>query len=242
MKARDDPVGKGQGRLWRCLDLPCMDYGHAWDLQRLLVEARKMKRVPDVVLLLEHPPVFTLGRRGGREHLRVPEERLARQGIALYHVERGGQITYHGPGQLIGYFIVDLRANGWKVVDFVEALEEVMIRTVARWGVRAGRNPLNRGIWVESSKLGSIGLAVRRGVTFHGFALNVCTSMEPFQWIDPCGLKGVRMTSLQSHVKGTICLESVRKAAKEEIEGVFGVRLEPWTLKALRASLQEVSE
>ena len=160
-------------------------YAEAWDLQARLVEARVSGSLPnDVVLVLEHPAVFTLGKRGGRENLLVPEETLARQGIPIVQVERGGNITYHAPGQLVLYPIIHLERAGIKVVDMVDRLEEVMIRTCAEWGIQAGRNPLNRGVWVGMKKIGAIGIAVRRGVSFHGMALNVNIRSHAI-WLDP---------------------------------------------------------
>lgn len=213
---------------WLCADLPRMDYGKALGLQRDLVAARKAGLLPvDLLLLLEHGPVFTLGRRGGREHLAVSEDFLRERGIPLVHVERGGDITFHGPGQLVGYPILDLRANCLTVPDYVERLEEVMIRTADHWGVRAGRNPLNRGVWVGKAKLGSIGIAIRRGISFHGFAFNVNLALEPFSWIHPCGLAGIEMTSLERELSRELSLSEVREEMKQNLSAVFAVDLEP---------------
>jgi lipoate-protein ligase B len=150
-------------------------------LQLRLVEARiQGQMTQDILLLLEHPPVFTLGKRGGRENLLVSEDVLVQSGIPIVQIERGGNITFHGPGQLVVYPIVHLPSFGLGVVDMVERLEELMIRTCAAWDVSAGRNALNRGAWVGLKKIGSIGIAVRRGVSFHGLALNVNLDLKPF--------------------------------------------------------------
>ena len=178
--------------------------------------------------------MFTVGRRGGRENLLVAESLLEESSISILHVERGGDITFHGPGQLVGYPIIDLRAAGLGVVDYVDRLEEVMIRTAARYGVRASRNALNHGAWVGNSKLGSIGVAVRSGITFHGFALNVNVSLEPFSWINPCGLQGIAMTSLARELSRTLPLDEVRENLKREFEAVFEVSLEPADFASLR--------
>ena len=215
-------------KTWLWVDRPVLDYGDAWRLQLALVAARQAALIgSDVMLLLEHPPVFTLGRRGGRENLRVSESLLEKSGIPIFHVERGGNITYHGPGQIVGYGIVDLHAARLTVTDYVTGLEEVMIRTAARRGVSAERNAMNRGVWVGSKKLGSIGIAVRRGVTFHGFALNVNTSLEPFSWINPCGLQGIGVTSLAQELGRPLPNEEVRRDLKSSIESVFQVHLAP---------------
>jgi len=209
-------------------------YAEAWALQARLVEARVSGSLPnDVVLVLEHPAVFTLGKRGGRENLLVPEETLARQGIPIVQVERGGNITYHAPGQLVLYPIIHLERAGIKVVDMVDRLEEVMIRTCAEWGIQAGRNPLNRGVWVGMKKIGAIGIAVRRGVSFHGMALNVNPDLQPFSFIQPCGLKGVGVTSIAAETGRPVRVEEAVDVAVRHIEAVFGIRLEPQTAEEL---------
>lgn len=214
------------GRNWLCADLPLVGYEQARDLQVCIVAARKSGLFSsDILLLLEHEPVFTLGRRGGRDNLKVSETFLRQAGMTVVHVERGGDITFHGPGQLVGYPIIDLRAAGVSVTGYVECLEEVMIRTAAHFGVRAGRDPRNRGVWVGNSKLGSIGIAIRRGIAFHGFAFNVNLVMEPFSWINPCGLHGVGMTSLARELDGAVPMEEVREKMKGNIEDVFQVEL-----------------
>jgi lipoyl(octanoyl) transferase len=219
---------------WFCARLGRVPYPDAWALQLRLVEARQAKRLEhDTVLLLEHPPVFTLGRRGGRESLLVSEEVLAQHGIPVVQIERGGNITYHGPGQLVGYPIVHLPGIGIGVVDMVDRLEEVMIRTCRNFGVEAGRNALNRGAWVGMKKIGAIGLAVRRGVTFHGLALNVNPDLQPFCFIQPCGLQGVDVTSIAQESGRPVTMEKAVEALEENIRAVFGVRTEPATKENL---------
>jgi lipoate-protein ligase B len=213
-------------RGWRLADLGRVPYEEAWALQTRLVEARADGSLPhDLVLMLEHPPVFTLGKRGGRDNLLVPEERLRQSGIALVQVERGGNITYHGPGQLVLYPIVYLPGAGIGVVDLVDRLEEVMIRICSEWGVRAERNPLNRGVWVRMKKIGAIGIAVRRGVSFHGMALNVDPDLTPFSWIQPCGLHGVGVTSIRAEAGGQISMSDVGRTVTRHLTEVFGVQL-----------------
>jgi lipoate-protein ligase B len=213
---------------WYVVDLGVVPYSEAWDLQARLVEARVSGSLPnDVVLVLEHPAVFTLGKRGGRENLLVPEDTLARQGIPIVQVERGGNITYHAPGQLVLYPIIHLERAGIKVVDMVDRLEEVMIRTCAEWGIQAGRNPLNRGVWVGLKKIGAIGIAVRRGVSFHGMALNVNIDLTPFGWIQPCGLEGVGVTSMRTESGQDLSMAEVRRVLTQHMQTVFGARLVP---------------
>lgn len=224
---------------WLVADLPVMAYADAWRLQGRLVESRHTALVSsNILLILEHPPVFTLGRRGGRENLKVSEGFLEATGIPVFQIERGGDITFHGPGQLVGYGIIHLPSAGISVTDYVTGLEEIMIRTAAYWDVIAERNPKNRGVWVGSRKLGSIGVAVRRGVTFHGFAFNVNVSLEPFSWIHPCGLKGVEMTSLERELTRSLPIEAVRETLKFNTESVFQIGLNPVDLETLENFLQ----
>jgi len=209
-----------------CIETPAIDYQKALELQRKIVAARNSGIInEDIVLLVEHPSVFTLGRRGGLENLTVSKAFLKKRGIQVIQTERGGNITFHGPGQLVGYPIIDLKKAELRVVDYVEALEEVMIRTASEWGIIAGRNPMNRGVWVKNKKLGSIGITVRHGITFHGFAFNVNTSPEPFGWINPCGLEGIEITSMENELSAKIPVHKVRKSIKYNIEAVFGVGL-----------------
>ena len=211
---------------WLSVDFDRIDYREAWELQSNLITARKERLLKkDIALFLEHPPVFTLGRRGGRECMLVSEEFLEKAGVRVIQVERGGNITFHGPGQLVVYPIVDLQTARIKVVDFVNNLEEVMLRTAAHWGISAERNPANRGIWVGSNKMGSIGIAVRRGISFHGLALNVKTDLTPFSWIQPCGLKDVGMTTMQQETAQKLTMQQVRSFLKKQFEAVFGIKL-----------------
>jgi lipoyl(octanoyl) transferase len=165
-----------------------MDYRAALALQARLVEERKRGEIADQLVLLEHPHVITLGRNGHMENLLASEEVLRRSGIAFHATDRGGDITYHGPGQLVGYPILDLR--GWKrdVGAYVRAIEQVLIDTVGDFGVVAGRVAGMTGVWVDGKKIAAIGVHISRWVTSHGFALNVNTDLSYFQYIVPCGL------------------------------------------------------
>lgn len=209
-------------------------YGPVRDVQTALVEARKkglMER--NIALVLEHEPVLTLGRRGITDSLLVTPEFLRRAGVPVVHVERGGDVTYHGPGQLVIYPIVDLVESRIKVVEFVEKLEEVMILTASDLGVKAVRNPRNRGVWVGDRKLGSVGIAVRRGISFHGLALNVNMDLTPFEWINPCGLQGLHMTSLAVEGARDSSPDSVRHVLQRSMEEVFGMSLEETPVSVL---------
>jgi lipoyl(octanoyl) transferase len=173
-------------------------YADALALQRSLVEERKAGRIGDVLLLLEHPRVLTLGVRGdgGRSHVLVSDERLASEGVDVFETGRGGDITYHGPGQLVGYPIFDLHPDRLDVHRYVRDLEDVLIRTAADFGISAGRVAGLTGVWVGREKLAAIGVRISRWVTSHGFALNVTTNLDDFSMIVPCGIADRGVTSL----------------------------------------------
>ena len=172
-------------------------YEEARQAQRRLESARQAGEVPDLLLLLEHPPVYTRGRRSEPGELPMGVEWYERQGIEVRDTDRGGRVTYHGPGQLIGYPIVDLRPYGNDVHQYVRRIERVMIEALAEHGVEAGTIEGWTGVWTaEPRKIGSIGIHVSRGVTTHGLAVNVNNDLQPFEWIVPCGIDDCRMTSL----------------------------------------------
>jgi lipoate-protein ligase B len=219
---------------WICVDLPTLPYEYALNLQHELVAARKKQTLArDIVLFLEHEPVFTLGRSGGLENLKASKRFLEKLDIPLVQVERGGDITFHGPGQLIVYLIVDLKNAKISIMDYISALEEVMISVTDAWGIKAERNAANRGIWAGHNKLGSIGIAVRSDISFHGFALNVNTWLAPFGWINPCGLHDTNMTSMKRELSVPVSMVHVRESVRRHLETVFGVELVPKRLAEL---------
>ena len=221
-------MSKEKNQTWYLADLGLMDYRKAWTLQTDLVAARHSGVTEDdIILLVEHPAVFTLGRRGGREHLLISENKLDQAGIPIIQIERGGKITYHAPGQLVVYPILNLALNKLGVVDYVTALEEIMIRTCAAWDIPAERDESNRGIWVGDKKIGSIGIAVRKDISFHGMALNVAPDLDPFCWVEPCGLQGVSMTSMQQELDKPVGVHQVKASIIDAFSAVFGVSLQP---------------
>jgi lipoyl(octanoyl) transferase len=172
-----------------CLrELGRTDYGTALELQRQLIAERQQGLIPDQLLLLEHPHVITLGRNGKAGNVLASAEVLSRAGIAFYPTDRGGDVTYHGPGQLVGYPIVDLREWQRDVGAYVRGVEQAIIDTLADYGISAGRIPKLTGVWVDDCKIAAIGVHISRWVTSHGFALNVSTDLSYFQYIVPCGL------------------------------------------------------
>lgn len=197
------------------VNLGCVAYARAEELQRELVGRRKREEIGDVLLLLEHPPVVTLGRNARAGNVLASAEELRRRGVELAHCDRGGDVTYHGPGQLVGYPILDLRRLGVGPVAYMRALEEAHIQVAAGFGLSAGRIAGKTGVWLAGPprKLVAMGIHVSRGVTSHGFALNVAPDLELFrQLIVPCGLAGYEVTSLQRELGRTVAMAPVRRA------------------------------
>jgi len=174
-----------------------VEYGAAYRLQKKLHQQRVRGEVEDTLLLLEHPPTITVGKAGRVENILVPRERLNQMGISLYFVDRGGDVTYHGPGQLVGYTILDLSSRGGDLKRYVRDLEEVLIRTLEDFSIKADRDHQYVGVWIGQKKIASIGLSIRDWVTMHGFALNVCTDPEGFSLIHACGFKDRKTASMQ---------------------------------------------
>ena len=171
---------------WR--DLGRMGYGEAFERQRALVDQRKHAEIPDQFVIVEHPPTITMGRNGHMENLLAREEVLELVGVAFHHTDRGGDITYHGPGQIVGYPILDLREWKRDVAAYVRAIEQVIIDALLDFGLAGVRVPGMTGVWVDGAKIAAIGVHISRWVTSHGFALNVSTDLSYFQYIVPCGL------------------------------------------------------
>lgn len=210
--------------LWVC-HLGTLDYAQALALQERVREARQRELVPDVLLTLQHWPVYTRGRRSGSDELPMGEEWYRLQGIDVVDTDRGGKVTYHGPGQLVGYPIVRVE----DVVAYVRLLERVLISALDAEGIvaraRPDEGPEYTGVWVEDRKIASIGVHVARGVTTHGFAVNVENDLQPFGWIVPCGLTHVRMTSLIAETgRGAGQLKCLRRRAAFELAEALGAR------------------
>ena len=197
-------------------------YEHAHRRQmELLRKLHEERRADDVCLILEHDPVFTLGRHARPEHVCVSENFLAERKVELVRVERGGEVTYHGPGQLVCYPMVNLRRAGFSVVDFVSTLEQIMLNVVQRFGIAANRDSRNHGIWCGDRKIGSVGIVVRHGISYHGLALNVNSDLEPFEWINPCGLTGVSVSSMEHECGRELIFDEVQEQMKEKIQMAF---------------------
>lgn len=200
-------------------DLGCVSYREAHATQISSVDKLIQDNgVNDIILVTEHYPVFTLGRQGLKTGFLLSEEEIRKRNVDIVHSERGGDITYHGPGQLVVYPLVNLKKRKLSVTEYIHLLELLMIRTSADFGVSTNRDSRNRGIWVANNKIGSVGIRVRQGVSFHGLALNVTNSLEPFKWVNPCGLSGVGMTSLQKECQKPLEFNSVKCAMIQHIK------------------------
>lgn len=240
----NQPSSRDRETCW-VVDLGLLPYAQACELQSRAVAARKRNTgaagIPDVLLLCEHPHVITLGRNGKREHLKAGERILSQMNVELHNTDRGGDITYHGPGQIVGYPILDLAQHRKDVRWYVEQLEEVMIRASAQFGVTATRNELNHGIWAGTTsgpeKLAAIGVHLSRWVTSHGFAYNVSTNLHYFDLIVPCGLTGKRATSLERLLNKAIDQSEVRRALAAKFAEVFAVDLVPVSREEFAAAL-----
>jgi lipoyl(octanoyl) transferase len=201
-------------------------YLEAAALQHALVEARKKDEVPDTFLFLEHPPVITLGRASHAENVLAPFEVLKARGIEVWETTRGGDVTYHGPGQLVGYGIVDLKQHGRDVAAYLRKMEEALIGLCARYGLNGSRREGLTGVWIEDEKVCAMGVRVDHWVTSHGFALNVGDDLSNFDLIVPCGIRSHGVTSLSRASGKTAALEDVARQAFTELAGVFGWRTE----------------
>lgn len=240
------------------VDLGLVAYQPAFDLQRRLVAARKCGAVPDVLLLCEHPHVITLGRNGRREHLLVSAQLLRQMGVEFHSSDRGGDITYHGPGQIVGYPIVNLAAIRRDVAWYVRQLEEAMIRATAEFGIVAGRKAGMTGVWVDelsgaasvapndadahhagAEKLAAIGVHLSRWVTSHGFAYNVSTDLRYFDLIVPCGIADKRATSLERLLGRAVRRQEVAPRIVAHLGDVFEREMQTVSRESLEDALQE---
>jgi lipoyl(octanoyl) transferase len=219
-------------------------YEEAGRLQKRLEAARQADEVPDVLLLLEHYPVYTKGRRTQPGELAMGEDWYRMQGIEICETDRGGAVTYHGPGQLVGYPILSLKPYGDNVHEYVRRLERLMIGSLAAYGIDAEVIDGLTGVWVgggppQGRKIGSIGVHVSRGVTTHGFAVNVNNDLQPFEWVVPCGIEGVRMTSICREFGSEVDMDACMDVAVEGFSKIYGRDPVPTDLDTLTERLGE---
>jgi lipoate-protein ligase B len=219
------------------LEMDLCPYREALELMRGLAQARRRGACLDVLMLLEHPPVITLGRRGRQADLLCPPGELRRRGIEVHQVERGGLATCHGPGQLVAYPIFHLGEMGLGLAEFVALLEEVFLAAVAELGLMARREPGHPGVWVDQRKVASLGLHLSRGVTTHGVALNYAGLPAPFHLISPCGLPPGSVASLAELLPQPVEASQLRALVRRHFGRVLGRELAPWSLPEARSLL-----
>ena len=198
------------------LDLGMKEYQAVWNMQKELVNKRMQKEISDILILVEHPHTITMGRRARPENIISKE-------IPIYAVERGGDATYHGPGQMVGYPILSIEEHCLDVQTCVKSLEEVILLTLSDFKIKASRNQSYPGVWIDDKKVASIGIALNRWITYHGFALNVCTDLNYFKMINPCGLHSSVMTSMERILGKPIEIEEVKKILIQKFGKVFNV-------------------
>jgi len=220
------------------LNLDSAPYVEALDLQHRLVLARREGRIEDVLILLEHPPVITLGRQGDEKNIVASRELLAQLGIEVHRVERGGDVTYHGPGQLVGYPILDLRGHRQDVGWYMHSLEEVLIRALADFGVEADRQEGRIGVWIGEKNIAALGARIEEWITYHGFALNVSPDLSHFDLIIPCGYRGVGVTSMEEVLGGRPEMGEVRQMVAARFGEVFGATLRKMGEEEIRRVLK----
>lgn len=208
------------------VELGHTSYGECWELQRRTFALRAAGRISDLLLLTEHDHVYTIGKSGNENHLLAREEELRARGITVWFNDRGGDITYHGPGQLVGYPILDLGGYYRDLHRYLRDLEEVVIRSLAHFGITAGRMEGYTGVWVGQEKICAIGVKSSRWITMHGFALNVATDLSFFDRIIPCGIFEKGVTSMEAVLGRSVRVSDVAKAVREQFGGVFGAVME----------------
>lgn len=217
--------------------LGLINYDTAYAIQKM-VQAQKISgQISDIILLLEHPPTFTMGKSSKFENLLLPPEELSRKGISLFFSDRGGDITYHGPGQLNIYPIVDLRDRGRDIVLYVRNLEDMVIQTLDDLSIEGRRDGKNVGIWVGGDKIASIGISIRRWITMHGIALNVNPYLKHFTYINPCGLDGNKVTSISKLLGRDVPVETVADRIAAHFADIFDVEIESMSADPLRTML-----
>ncbi|HEX5435933.1 MAG TPA: lipoyl(octanoyl) transferase LipB [Gemmatimonadaceae bacterium] len=242
MQKGSDATGDGVRELW-VVSLGTMSYADALALQRDVARARISGAIgQDVLLLLEHPPVITLGRTAKTAHLLSSPDLLRARGVELFEVERGGDVTFHGPGQLVGYPIIDLKRHTRDLHWYLRQIEEALIRPLHDYGIPAGRNAGLTGVWTNGRKMASIGVHARDWVTWHGFALNVTVDLSYFGLMVPCGIDGVVMTSMAKELNGAAPeMSAVEDAVTRAFGEIFSLVPRPHDVAALRGAAAYIS-
>ncbi len=207
------------------IDLKKMNYLKAYELQKQIHQLRWAGAVEDTLLFVEHSPVYTIGQAGGWDAIKVSREYLKAQGVEIHQVDRGGSVTFHGPGQIVGYPIFHLDLVERDLHQYIRFLEEAIILTLAGYGIQAGRLAPHPGVWVGQNKIAAVGVGCKKWVTYHGFALNVQTDLRYFELIDPCGIKEFGVTSMSKELNGAVSIPEVQELLQRQLEAVFGLSL-----------------
>ena len=219
-------------KLCHAYNIGLVDYAETSQLQEKLMQLRLEGKIPDVILFLQHPPVLTIGASGGDENIIVSRDVLA-QGMSIVRTDRGGNITYHGPGQLVGYLIFDLKTRGSDLHQYMRNLEEVIIRTLSDFTIAGNRDPKYPGVWVGQEKICAVGARVRHWVTKHGFALNINNDLEAFSYINPCGITNRGVTSMNRLLGYKLKIEEVISSMIRHFSQVFDTRIECRALECM---------
>lgn len=206
----------------KIIDLGYRNYREALKIQRKYLEKRKNEEIEDTLLIVEHNSVFTIGRSGNRNNILVTDEKLKKENIEVIDIDRGGDITYHGKGQLVGYPIINLKDHKLGVKDYVDRIEEVIIRTLKEeYGIFGTRDEINNGVWVNNKKITAVGFSVKRWITMHGFALNINTNLNHFKYIVPCGIVDREATSVEEQLSKKVDFNFAKEAIKKQFVEVF---------------------
>jgi lipoate-protein ligase B len=203
------------------VDLGKMDYQQAWDLQKFILDKRTNEKIQDVLLLVEHENVFTIGKSGKDENILFPAKLIEGLGIKTYRIERGGDVTYHGPGQLVGYPIFNFKNGFAGIRAFIETIEDSIIETLKEFEIKSWSEKKLIGVWTDYGKICSIGIAVKNWISFHGFALNVNTDLSYFKYMNPCGLPTVKMTSMKEILSKELNMEEVKASITKSFANKF---------------------
>lgn len=223
------------------VQLGLMDYKEAYDLQKKVLALRQKNLIDDTLLLVEHDSVITSGIRGAKDHILVTNQFLEDQHVPVYEIRRGGDVTYHGPGQIVGYPIIDLKNHGKDIRSFVRNIEEMFIRLLKdHYDITANRDPLHPGVWVADNKITAVGFEIKRWVSMHGFAFNVNTKMDEFDWIVPCGIKEKGVTSLQQIIGRAEDENQIREWIVDYFSELFNVKTKVIEKQEFLTSMEEL--
>jgi lipoate-protein ligase B len=216
------------------LDLGIMSYEQVWNLQRNIVSAKVDRPLPDMLIVVEHQSIYTVGRSISKENVSFDEDFIRSKGAEIFFVERGGDVTWHGPGQVVCYPIFNLKDRRLGLKEFVFLLEEAIIVTLINFDLNGCHRQGMRGVWVGDNKIASIGLAIKKWISYHGVALNVCPDMSFFKWITPCGLNDIKMVSMQGLLKNTVSISCVKRVLLNSIAEIFKLSLSPINLDEIQ--------